>query len=104
MLINANLLKAEIDASTKLAQLEISRISPRENALSIERELLSTSETRRAAVDLELKQLEEQRRLRAEIKNIAATTGQERVNQYIGFTGSTLTEQRSEEIKGGFQK
>jgi TP901 family phage tail tape measure protein len=104
MLINANLLKAELDASTKLAQLEISRISPRENALSIERELLSTSETRRAAVDLELKQLEEQKRLRAEIKSIAATTGQERVNQYIGFTGSTLTEQRSEEIKGGFQK
>jgi TP901 family phage tail tape measure protein len=104
MLINANLLKAELDASTKLAQLEISRISPRENALSIEKELLSTSETRRAAVELELKQLEEQRRLRAEIKNIAATTGLERVNQYIGFTGSTLTKEKSDTIQGGFQE
>jgi TP901 family phage tail tape measure protein len=104
MLVSANFLKEELDIQTKLKQLELNRITPRENMLSIEKDLLSTTEARRSSIDLELKQLEEQRRLQSEIKNITTTRGRETLDKYLGMTGSSLTEPRRAELKGGFQK
>ena len=104
MLVSANFLKEELDIQTKLKQLELNRITPRENMLSIEKDLLSTTEARRSSIDLELKQLEEQRRLQSEIKAITTTKGRETLDKYLGMTGSSLTEPRRAELKGGFQK
>lgn len=104
MLVSANLLKEELDIQTKLKQLELNRITPRENMLSIEKDLLSTTEARRASVDLELKQLEEQRKLQSEIKTITTTKGRETLDKYLSFTGTGLTEGRKTELNTGFQE
>jgi TP901 family phage tail tape measure protein len=104
LLIESELLKKELGIRQQIKQLEFSIPTARENSLSIEKELLSTSEARKVQIDLEIKALEERRKLEGEIQNIAAGVGEERINKFLQIGASSLTEPQANEIRGTYRK
>ena len=100
--VSFNLLKQQIDSSEKLIQMQIMLPNSKQRQLSIEKELLSTSDARKMQIDSELKALEEQKRLRVELNGIIKSQGSQRLEEYFKVAGFNSLDQNF--IRKSFDK
>ena len=94
LLQSANILNKQLDLLQNLSKLQSSFPSAKENELSIEKDILTTTEARRMEIDRTLKSLQEQRQLTSDIKDTALSFGREKITTYLGSIGSTLGQRK----------
>jgi hypothetical protein len=90
LLFSADLLKAQLTSYQQISKIQSSIPTAAENQLSIEKELLTTTEARRMEIDRQIKSLSEQRQLTSDIKDSALTLGRERIDKYLGQVSGSL--------------
>jgi TP901 family phage tail tape measure protein len=98
---NATALRKNLDITQELAKAYASIPSSLENSLSLLRESAFTSESEKDSLSFKIKILEEERRLRADINDIALSTAKEEISKKIS-DGKALTPQVKATIETGF--
>jgi TP901 family phage tail tape measure protein len=98
---NATALRKNLDITQELAKAYASIPSSLENSLSLLRESAFTSESEKDSLSFKIKILEEERRLRADINDIALSTAKEEIFKKIS-DGKALTPQVKGTIETGF--
>jgi TP901 family phage tail tape measure protein len=104
LLFSSDLLKQQLNSYAQISKIQSSIPSMAENQLSVEKELLTTTEARRMEIDRQIKSLSEQRQLTSEIKDTALTFGRERIDKYLGQVSGTLDIRKgvADDIRGAF--
>lgn len=103
ILIQTELLKKRLEITQQIAKIEGTIPSALESSLSIQKELLSTNEGTKFALDLQLKNLQEERQVRSEIKDLFSTEARDIISKNLEKTASLgVTAPRTKEITGLF--
>ena len=103
ILIQTELLKKRLEITQQIAKIEGTIPSALESSLSIQKELLSVNEGTKFSLDLQLKNLQEERQTRAEIKDLFSTEARDIISKNLEKTASLgVTAPRTKEITGLF--
>jgi TP901 family phage tail tape measure protein len=99
ILIQTELLKKRLEITQQIAKIEGTIPSALESSLSIQKELLSTNEGTKFSLDLQLKNLQEERQTRAEIKDLFSTEARDVISKNLEKTASLgVTAPRTQQI------
>ena len=99
ILIQTELLKKRLEITQQIAKIEGTIPSALESSLSIQKELLSANEGTKFSLDLQLKNLQEERQTRAEIKDLFSTEARDIISKNLEKTASLgVTVPRTEQI------
>lgn len=105
ILIRTELLKKELEVNQQIQKIRSSIPSSLESSLSIQKELNSTSESEKFALDLKLKQLQEERQLRLDIKDIFSNEAKSTLSENLSKTAALgIPIERAENIKKLFDQ
>jgi TP901 family phage tail tape measure protein len=104
LLFSSDLLKQQLTSYQQIAKIQSSIPTMSEVQLSVEKELLTTTEARRMEIDRQIKSLSEQRQLTSEIKDTGLTFGREKIDKFLGMISGSLDvrEGVADRIRGAY--
>jgi TP901 family phage tail tape measure protein len=100
---STDVLKTQLDNQYQIQKILRDRTSIAENQLSLEKELLTTSESRRANLEYELKIIDLQKQRQGEIQDIVFEASKNKVNQTLQ-NRTNIDEGQATKIKEAFEK
>jgi TP901 family phage tail tape measure protein len=103
ILVQTELLKKRLEITQQIAKIESTIPSALESSLSIQKELLSTNEATKFSLELQLKNLQEERQTRAELKDLISTEARDIISKNLEKTASLgVAAPKAQQITGLF--
>lgn len=90
LLFSSELLEAQLTTYQQISKIQLSIPSSAERQLSLEKELLATTESRKMQLEQQTKSFSEQRQLTSDIKDSVLTLGRQRIDKYLKQVSGSL--------------